>query len=391
MSQNLHREYTHLIFKRKWNLSDLSLIRLGQCISLIKAINNTPIMPDYYSELMNVALIKGAQATTAIEGNTLSDEEVAKVKDGHKLPLSKEYQEIEVKNIINAINELLLETIYEDKEQLITPRLLLRFHRLVGKDLGEHFSAIPGHFRNNDVTVGTYRCPDYRDVPVLIDEYCNWLRREFKFEEGKQLFSDKIIQAIVAHVYLEWIHPFGDGNGRTGRLLEFYILSRGGNPDNTLHILSNYYNQTRPEYYRQLDKASKTGDLSDFINYALLGFRDGLQQTIEKIQESQIQNTWQKYIYDKYANIPIGQKEVFKRRRQLALEIPTEGKFLFKEIPELSIKLARMYSGKSDKTLERDLAELVAHEIIIHQEGKYFANISVLNKMIAKRKGLLKK
>ena len=386
----LNRDYPHLVFSSsQWELSKHSLIMLGQCVAYTKAISNTPIMPQFYDELMKLALRKGAQATTAIEGNTLSDDEISRLQEGQKLPPSKEYQEIEVKNILNAFNELLIETVYDNKEQLISHELLLRFHKLVGQNLGEHFNAIPGRFRNNDVVVGTYRCPDYRDVLPLIEKYCQWLRLEFKYEDGKQMFSDIIIQSIVAHVYLEWIHPFGDGNGRTGRLIEFYILSRGGNPDITLHILSNHYNNTRPEYYRQLEIASKTKSLTEFIEYALTGFRDGLQQTLEKIQASQLLNAWQKFVYDKFDEIRIGQKQVFKRRRTLGLEIPIDKKFSFKEIPELNIKLARLYSNISPKTLERDLEELIIHQIIILQDSKYFANISVLNKMIAKRKGLL--
>lgn len=385
----LNREYPHLIFKTQWELSSGSLIMLGQCVAYIEAISNTPIMPHFYDELMKLALRKGAQATTAIEGNTLSDEEIIKLQAGVRLPPSKEYQETEVKNILDAFNEILIETVYNNKEQLITPDLLLRFNKLVGQNLGEHFNAIPGKFRNNDVIVGSYRCPDNRDLKILIDKYCEWLRVEFKYETGKQQFSDVIIQSMVAHVYLEWIHPFGDGNGRTGRLVEFYILSRGGNPDITLHILSNHYNNTRSEYYRQLEKAFKTKSLTEFIEYALTGFRDGLQQTLEKIQASQLLNTWQKYVYDKFGEIAMGQKEVFKRRRTLGLEIPIDRKFSFEEIPELNMKLARLYSGKSDKTLERDIDELIKNEIIVFQESKYFANISLLNKMIAKRKGLL--
>lgn len=362
---------------------------LGQCVSYVKAISNTPIMPSYYEELMKLSLIKGAQSTTAIEGNTLSDDEIARLNAGEKLPPSKEYQEIEVKNILEAFNEILIETVYNDKEQLITPDLLRRFHQMVGKNLGDHFSAIPGRFRENDVIVGTYRCPDYRDVPRLIDKYCLWLREQFKYEAGKQLFSDIIIQAIVAHVYLEWIHPFGDGNGRTGRLIEFYILSRGGNPDIALHILSNHYNQTRTEYYRQLANASKSRDLSAFIEYALVGLRDGLQLTLDKIQASQLQNTWQKHVYDTFESVEIKQREVFKRRRRLALEIPIDRKFTFREIPELSMKLAHMYSGISSRTLERDLSEVITLGLIVHENNRYFAKISVLNKMIARRKGLL--
>ena len=385
----LHREYPHLILKTQWELSGGTLIMLGQCVAYIKAINNTPIMPRFYDELMRIALRKGAQAITAIEGNTLSEEEISKLQAGEKLPLSKKYQEIEVKNILNAFYELLIETVYNNKEQLISPELLLRFNKLVGQNLGEHFNAIPGQFRNNDFVVGTYRCPDNRDVVTLIDQYCHCLRSKFIYEDGNQLLSDIIIQSIVAHVYLEWIHPFGDGNGRTGRLVEFYILSSGGNPDITLHILSNHYNNTRTEYYRQLEKASKTKNLTNFIEYALTGFKDGLEQTLEKIQASQLLNSWQKYVYDKFNDVEMGQKEVFKRRRTLSLEIPIDKKFSFKDIPELSIKLARLYSGKSEKTLERDLDELIKNEIIISQVNKYFANISVLSKMIAKRKGLL--
>lgn len=59
---------------------------LGQCVAYVKAISNTPIMPAYYKELMLISLIKGAQATTAIEGNTLTEEDIARINEGEKLP-----------------------------------------------------------------------------------------------------------------------------------------------------------------------------------------------------------------------------------------------------------------------------------------------------------------
>ena len=345
-------------------------------------------MPDYYAQLMKLSLIKGAQATTAIEGNTLTEDEIERISSGEKLAPSRAYQETEVKNILEAFNEILHETIIEKKSQLITPKLLLRFHKMVGKNLGKNFEAVPGKFRENDVVVGNYRCPDHRDVPELIEKYCEWLKEQFRFENGPQHFSDIVIQAMAAHVYLEWIHPFGDGNGRVGRLVEYYILSRGGNPDVALHIFSNHYNQTRPEYYSHLSHATKTKNLSAFIEYALVGFRDGLKQTLEKIQMSQLQMTWQKYVYDIFDNVEITQKEMLKRRRRLALELPLDKKFSKQGIPELSIKLAHLYSGISTKTLERDLAELLKLKIIVFEKNKYHCNIAVLNQ-IAKRKGLL--
>ena len=389
MSIILHREYPHLLFKKQWILSNDSCFILGQCDSLIRAINNTPIEPKYYQELMAVSFIKGAQATTAIEGNTLSEDEIKKIRDNEKLPPSKEYQEIEIKNILDAFYVLLNETILYDKDQLVCDLLLLRFHELVGKDLGQHFNAVPGRFRENDVTVGKYRCPDYRDVKSLIDQFCNWLRQEFRYEDGKQTIYEAIIQAIVAHIYIEWIHPFGDGNGRTGRLVEFYILLRAGAPNIALHILSNHYNNTRSEYYRQIEKATEKRDLSDFIYYALVGFRDGLQQTLEKIQSSQIENTWKKVIYDKFSEAKMGQKDVFKRKRSLALSFPMYGKLNITEIPKANIELAYLYSGITEKTLFRDLEELVTMDIIEKKDGKYSAHLSLISQMIALRRGLI--
>jgi len=387
MEAKLHREYPHLLFRKLWTLSDSSWLLLGQCEAYVNAINNTPILPHHYDELMKVALMKGAQATTAIEGNTLTEEEIQKMMEGQKLPPSKEYQESEVQNILDAFNELLDEVVKEKVDHLIDLDLIKRFHKMVGKELGEPFSAIPGSLRNNDVIVGKYRCPDYRDVPALLEKFCNWIQKEFRFGLKVQSFGEVVIQAIASHVYIEWIHPFSDGNGRTGRLLEFYILLRGGNPDIASHILSNFYNLTRPEYYNQIEKARANRDLSCFFDYALLGFRDGLVQTLQIIQKSQFENTWQKLIYDKFDAIRAAtRQDVFKRQRILALELPFDKSFSIPEISTLTVQLAKTYTSISAKTIQRDLEKLMELELVTKKEDKFIANTEILTSMFAKRK-----
>lgn len=174
MSEKLSREYSHLQFCKQWDLSREDYFMLGQCDMLIKVLNNISIKPQYYSELQEIMLIKGAQATTAIEGNTLTDEEIAKIERGERLPPSKGYQETEVKNILDAINLLLEETAVDKKNILISQDLLKRFHYMVGKNLGAHFAAIPGKFRSGseNVTVGRYRAAEGVDVELLIDKFC---------------------------------------------------------------------------------------------------------------------------------------------------------------------------------------------------------------------------
>lgn len=186
----------------------------------------------------------------------------------------------------------------------------------------DHFKATPGRFRNNNVTVGNYLAPEHKDVHGLINQLCDWLQNEFHFGK-EQSFEEAVIQAIVTHVYIAWIHPFSDGNGRTARLLEYYLLLRAGVPDIASHVLSNHYNSTRSEYYRQIENATLKKDLTEFIDYAIQGFRDGLYETLNIIQENQLQITWRNYIYGIFNNKKATGKAsiAIKRRRNLILRI----------------------------------------------------------------------
>ena len=215
--------FNHISFSLQWDLTNEICYMLGQCDATIKALSEIPLDPEYRNQLLTVSLIKGAQSTTAIEGNTLSEEDILNIQKGKDLPPSKAYQQQEVKNIIDAFNVLLNEIVIDNRSQLISPEFILRLHKMVGQDLGDHFNAIPGEFRKNNVIVGRYHCPDSKDVIPMVQKLCDWMKIQFHYEKG-QNYINTVIQAIVLHIYIAWIHPFGDGNGRTARLLEFYIL-----------------------------------------------------------------------------------------------------------------------------------------------------------------------
>ncbi|MGV7929654.1 MAG: Fic family protein [Spirochaetota bacterium] len=379
-------KYPHIQFKKTWKLKEFTIFQLGQCDAIIKAISNTPIRPDYREHLHAVALIKGAQATTAIEGNTLTYEQIQEIQKGKKVSPSKEYLQIEVQNILDALNGILKDLVINNKIIIINPELIQNFHRLVGKDLGEHFKAIPGKFRNNNVTVGNYLAPDFHDVHELTDQLCDWLRNEFHFGK-EQTFVEAIIQAIVTHVYIAWIHPFSDGNGRTARLLEFYLLLRAGVPDIASHVLSNHYSLTRSEYYRQIENATNKKELTEFIDYAVEGFGDGLFETLNIIQENQLQITWRNYIYGIFENKKTVGKasSANKRRRNLILRIPFDKYLNEKEIIELHSTIIRDYSRMSDRTLSRDIEELVNLNVLDKNSEGYRAKVEVLGKYMAVR------
>jgi Fic family protein len=382
----LDQRYPHLTFSKYWSLdADLQYL-LGGCGAIVDAIRQSPLQPEYRKDLLRVSLIKGAQATTAIEGNTLTESEVRRVSEGASLPPSKQYQEREVRNILDAMNEILRSVAVDGSGALISADLIKSFHRSVGRELGEHFDAIPGQFRTDSRVVGPYRCPQPEHVADLVTRLCEWLPAEFGYATNKQTFSDAVIQAIVTHVYLEWIHPFGDGNGRTGRLLEFYILLRAGNPDIASHILSNFYNQTRPEYYRQLDQACTTRDLTAFLRYAIQGYHDGLQQVMGAITGSHIQIAWRYLVHAKFAERSYRKKTVFKRRRRLALAIEPRKAMLPEEIMMLTPELAREYASLTPRTLIRDLDELCQMDIVSEDAGRYELNLELLGPHMAQHR-----
>lgn len=365
--------YPHLAFRRHWDVSPKARYQLGQCHAIILAVCQMPLRPEDRDRLLGVSLVRGAQATTAIEGNTLTTREIERVAAGESLPPSKEYQEIEVRNVLEAMNGLLVEVATEREGQPISPEFILRLHGMIGKDLGPHFDAVPGRFRTDDRVVGPYKCPAPELVPSLVDHLCAWLAEEFLFNTGEQPFADAVVQAIITHVYIEWIHPFGDGNGRTGRLLEFYVLLRAGTPDIASHILANLYNDTRPEYYRQLEQAAKTRTLTGFIDYAVQGFRDGLMETLEGIQGGQFEIAWRGFIYDRFAELGYTKKNVFKRRRELMLSFPVGHDLTLDDIALLTPSLARSYARLSERTLVRDLEVLEEMDLIAKTGDRYRA------------------
>lgn len=377
--------YKHISFRKEWVITPECAYMLGECEAYVQALTDIPLEPEHRDKLHRISLIKGAQATTAIEGNTLKEEEIKMIEEGWKLPPSKEYLEIEVKNILEVFNMLLDRIVYEDEVRIITPELIKEFHNIIGKNLGQHFDAIPGRFREDSRVVSPYLAPDYRGTPNLIDHLCEWLVREFHYNKG-QNFSTAVIEAIVTHVYIEWIHPFGDGNGRTGRLLEFYILIRAGLPSIVSHILSNFYNETRPEYYRQLDNARKKSDLTEFIIYAVRGFRDGLGESLRYIQQSQFSIYWHYYIYQTFADVKYTKKAAFKRKRSLILQIPVEKEQTVDEILTLTPDIAKKYARLNRATILRDLKELQELKLLIKKGNRYLANTMILKEMTPPRR-----
>lgn len=346
---------------------------LGEARSKCEHIAGVPLLPDVAEQLHRVSLIKGAAATTAIEGNTLNEDEVGDRVDGVKrLPESREYLGVEVDNVVSAYNMIVTELA---KGELLglTPHRIKQMNRLVLDGLELDDGVVPGEVRTHGAGVPGYRGAPPEDCEHLLDRLCDWLESEdFRHEDDAWAFCLVCVRAVIAHLYIEWIHPFGDGNGRTGRLVEYQLLLASGFvPSPAAHLLSNHYNLTRPHYYKALDAARQkgSGELS-FVRYAIDGFVDGLREQLSMIWEQQMAVMWRDYVHDRIRDgfrNPSSAPAIRTRELVLAMTEPTERSRLTQLTPEV----ARLYASASQKTLTRDLHSAEALELLV-RDGELF-------------------
>ena len=341
----------------------------GKVVALAQHLAESPMLPSYAERMHRVYLIKGVVATTQIEGNTLSEDDVEQLLDKQlELPISKQYLGVEVMNMIEIFSRIMSD-LDRGKTLEVTPAVIKQHNQDVLKDLELEPGVVPGEVSDKGVVVGQYRGAPRRDCEFLLDQLCEWLENGVPASSDPTPMATSILRALLAHLYLAWIHAFGDGNGRTARVVEFQILASGGVPGPAAHLLSNHFNDTRIEYYRQLTHASKSGgDVLPFLIYALQGFYDGLQTQLAELREQSEELLWRELVDQA---IP-GHKVTDGRRRNLAIAMfkRRRGQPVRRaEMVDLTPSLVRAYGDPKSKTLSRDIGILMRLDLL-RQEGK---------------------
>ncbi len=216
-----------------------------------------------------------------------------------------------------------------------------------------------------------YKGAPAEDCEYLLNELLEWLNSDWGFAEHQLV--EGILKAVAAHIYFVWIHPFGDGNGRGARVLEFRMLMRAGVPLTAAHLLTSYYNDTKDLYAEILRVSSRerNGELG-FIQYAVQGFVDALDSQIESILEEQLNVTWVNYVH----TVHFGGKltPALRRRRDLLLALSgfprgIEQKELRYRLPD---EVLKQYQG-STRVLARDMNYLEGEGLIRRTADRYEA------------------
>jgi Fic family protein len=197
--------------------------------------------------------IKSIRSSLAIEGNTLSEDQVSDILSGK--PVVAPLRQIqEVKNAIAAYD------LYP-KLNPFSVKDLLKAHQVMMTALDD----TTGQFRRSGVGVSDgkrviHMAPPAANVPSLINNLFGWL---------KKAPDHLLVKSCAFHYEFEFIHPFADGNGRMGRLWQSLILGKW-NPVFQFLPVENMVHASQKAYYDAINASSAQADCAPFIDFMLV-------------------------------------------------------------------------------------------------------------------------
>ncbi|MBI3021313.1 MAG: Fic family protein [Candidatus Omnitrophica bacterium] len=217
--------------------------------------------------LQKDARVRNTHSSTAIEGNPLTLEQVRAIEEGRAVTVAAERPKREVLNYFAGLR--FIER--HQHKRAITHEDVLTLHRVIAGGVMDQGAA--GRYRQIGVRVGRHVPPLPHEVSGLMRELLEW------WDERSAQWSPVITSAIV-HFRFEDIHPFADGNGRTGRMLALWELYRRGFDTQHIFSVDEYYWEDRSRYYRALQAVREQGgELSDWLEYVA----EGVHRTLDKV------------------------------------------------------------------------------------------------------------
>jgi Fic family protein len=316
------------------------------------------------SQLEKEVVVSSVFGTNTIEGGTLSEEETARV-----LQLDPaEVKETEQRRAVN------IKAAYDHAQEAArTPgwRLDLDFirsiHAHITRDLPDP-DMVPGVFRDNpkgkttwvgdEAHGGRYKPPQYGgDVKLLMGKLIEWHDCLLEHE------VPALIRAPLIHLYYEAIHPFWDGNGRVGRVIEATLLQAAGYRYAPF-AMARYYLDHIHEYFTLFNTCRKNAEKHDaspnqpFVRFHL----EGMRVVIHRLHErgNRIVGV---LLYESHIRRAFDRKEINARQYTILSQLLDKGPTDLEEVRH-SPWYRSLYVKLNDKTRSRDLNRLREMELL---------------------------
>lgn len=346
------------------------LVPLARAHALAAVIRGLPVPPQLADRLDALNIARAVHGTTAIEGTEVTPAEVLQImaSEAAALAPARGRDEREVRNA-QAAMQYIAGLLRAQPNQPLSEELIRRLHELLTRGI-VYPSSVPGEYRSHAVRAGNYLPPvSGAEVRRLMRDFVAWVNAP------PAANWDPIVRALAAHFYLVSIHPFGDGNGRTARAVESFLLYQAGVNARGFYSLANYYYQERVDYVKQLDAArfNSPADLTPFI---LFGLR-GLVSELEAVQAEVLGELRLIAYRDHAREVLLGQgvpTKATERIFRFALSLGHQPV----EVAELLGGAHPLYRRIARRTVYRDLEALRDHGLVTLEGGKVTARLEVV-------------
>lgn len=254
-------------YQPQFAITPALLSRVEQIAALRERIQTATVEVPWIPALQKDTRTRNTHSSTAIEGNPLTLEQVRAVEEGREIPALAARARREVVNYFAALR--FVEKHANDRH--ISHDEIFRLHKIIAGEVMDQGTA--GRYRTIAVRVGRYVPPPPQDVSGLMFEFLTWWNQE-------SAGMSPVLSSAIVHYRFEAIHPFADGNGRTGRALALWELYRRGFDTHHIFSVDEFYWEDRPRYYAALDAVRREGEnLTDWLEYSA----EGLHLTLERV------------------------------------------------------------------------------------------------------------
>lgn len=340
------------MYQPKYTITNQTLKSISRIIEGHTLIVGTPLKPKWEAGLRYQALVRSVHSSTHLEGNPLTEQEVAQVLRG-KEP-KRAFRKRDILEVTNYRQVLQYIAQAHDEPGLkIDEDAILHLHKLCVQGI-EGMESQAGRYRSvqNYIVAGpqrtvVYTPPPPEKVPGLMEGLVQWL-----VEAQRQQVSPFIVSAI-AHYEFESIHPFVDGNGRTGRALSTLILYKMGYDTKSFFSLEEYFDAHPDEYYGNLGRIRKAygenpnPDLTEWVEF----FVHAIEVEMDRV-ESEVKV----YLAQEHLRRDLKQQEINARQFKAVVYLQKRGSLQ-------SHEYAQRFRCSRD-TAVRDLRELMDKGLI---------------------------
>lgn len=228
--------------------------------------------------LLNTLGIQEAKDSSSVENIITTHDDLYKANLEFEVSISPDVKEVQ--NYVAAMKrgfELV------QMQGLLTNQTILMIQEtLEGNNAG--FRKLPGTALKNAQTGETVYLP-----PQDPNEILSLMANLDQFINDPELSDyDPLVKMAIIHFQFESIHPFYDGNGRTGRILNILYLVLTGLQKLPILYLSSHVIRNKPDYYRLLQGVRENGDWESWISYMIRGVENTAKETIVLIEELKV-------------------------------------------------------------------------------------------------------